>query len=159
MSTRHLYPLGKLYPDYGLAGLGLVLAVPCLSLEPGPYFGAILGGVIVLCLVALAYTWNRQRTVVTLDAEQVVVQAFDTKTIEWKDLTAINLAFFSRKGDKTDGWMQLTLEAGDKRVKIDSRIEDFIAIVRQTARAVGEKKLAINGLTRANLHALGIYIY
>jgi len=159
MSTRHLYPLGKLYHDYGRAGLGLALAIPALSLEPGPYFGVMLAAVIALCLVSLARTWNIQRTVVMLDADQLVVRAMDTKIIEWKDLSGVNLAFFSLKGDKTDGWMQLTLEAGEKKVKIDSRIEDFIAIVRQTARVIGENKLAINGLTRANLHALGIYIY
>jgi hypothetical protein len=160
MSTRHLYPLGRLYSDYSRAGLGLLLTIPALvMLEPGAVFTFIMLLVVGLCLYSLFRTWEVQQTVVMLEEQTLTVKGMNTIMLEWPQVTSVNLAFFSSRSDKSDGLMRLTLEAGDRKVKIDSRIHDFISIVRRAARAIGENSLRIDGITRANLQALGIYIY
>lgn len=160
MSTRHLYPLGRLYSDYSRAGLGVALSVLALaSFEPGTAFSLLFAIVVGLCLYWLGRTWEIQRTVVTVDDQTVTVKGLNSVTIEWAEVSSMTLAFFSSRSDKSDGLMRLTLEAGDRKVKIDSRIHDFLSIVRRAAQTIGENNLRIDGITRANLQALGIFTF
>ena len=143
-----------------LSGLGLILIVPAIVwLEPWLPFALFLGLVGVGCLVYIYITWIRQQTVVIMDEQTLTVKAANTIILNWDEVTAIRLAFFSLREDKTDGWMRLTIEAGEKTVKIDSQIHDFIGLVRRASRTISENSFGVDGITRANLHALGIYSY
>jgi len=77
-------------------------------------------------------------------------------TIRWDDLDSIKLAYYSTRRDRRDGWMQLELRAGSSRIRLDSRIDGFTALVERAARAAEARGLERSAATAANLEALGV---
>jgi hypothetical protein len=88
--------------------------------------------------------------------------------IPWADLDELKLAYFATSPRATrsalypvrrdgSGWMQLALRAGGRRLRLDSRIDDFTAIVTRAAGAARQRRLPLNAATTANLAALGLH--
>jgi Zn-dependent protease with chaperone function len=153
----HRYPPQALAGDYGRAGIGLLLTVPPLLLfAPTMAISVMLLAVAGLCLFFLARTLERHRTVVSLGADGLSLAGWRPAKLAWADLKAMQLAYYSIRRDRRDGWMQLTLRADGPDIKIDSRIDDFLLIVREAARAAKTNQILLNTITRSNLNSLRI---
>jgi len=61
--------------------------------------------------------------------------------------------------DRREGWMQLELRSGRKKVRLDSRIEGFAELVGKSANAAKSRGLTLNAATVANLGALGVRLH
>src|SRR5204863_155745 len=78
------------------------------------------------------------------------------QVIPWAELDRMKLAYYSTRRDRRSGWMQLELGADAARLRLDSRIEGFDAVVRRAAVAAASRGIALSEATVANLDALGV---
>lgn len=153
----HRYPPPRLAGDYIRALLGISLTLgPVLIVRPGPTASILLGLIALLCFFFLARTIERHRTIVSMDENGIAVSAWFGGTIAWKDLERIQLAYYSLKKDRSQGWMQLTLKGRTVTVKLDSQIDGFLPIIERATQAARENGLSVNHITLTNLQALGV---
>ena len=153
----HRYPPNTLVGDYMRAGLGLLLTLPpLLWLGPGFAIGLALLIVAAVCLFFVARTVERNRAIISVDDDAIVLTSFTRSEIRWADLARVNLAYYAVKRDKQDGWMELTLRDSKTAIKLDSRLEGFLGIVVRTARIARERQLPLNQITLSNFKALKI---
>jgi hypothetical protein len=153
----HRYPPQTLMGDYMRAGLGLLLTLPpLLWLGPGFAIGLALTIVAGVCLFFVARTVERNRAVIAVDDDGVVVTSFTRAAVRWDEMSRMTLAYYAVKRDKQDGWMELTLRDAKNTIKVDSRLEGFLAIVVRAARVARERQIPLNQITLSNLRALKI---
>jgi hypothetical protein len=148
------YRTAPLVADYLRACAGLALAgVPLVAADPGWPVGLGLLALVVLFLVFLAQTWQRQRSRVRLSAGGVALLAGAERRLAWRDLDALRLRWFgSRRQGK--GWLELELRAGGERFVVTSALERFDAVVAEAVNAARDNGLPLEPSTRANLEAL-----
>ncbi len=155
--TRHAYPNSAMIGDYLRAAAGVVPVALILAIAPvGTGAGAILGGLAALFLVFGVRTALRHMTRVEISDAGLSASGPLSASIHWAELDGIKLAYYSTRRDRRDGWMQLELRAGSARVRLDSRIDGFPALVERAARAAEMRGLELSAATSANLEALGI---
>lgn len=151
------YGGNALLGDFGRSGAGLALTVPPLLLiEVHPVVGAILGAMALLFAVFLVRTVERRATAVTVDDEGVSIAGFRTRRIGWAELTALDLAYYSTRRDRTNGWMQLTLKSPTARIRVESTLDGFDGLVERAASAAQERGLVLTDRALENLGALGV---
>jgi hypothetical protein len=155
--SLHRYPLSTLMGDYVRAGLG-VLATFAMFLfldlgAAGVITLLIIGGV---SLFFLLRTVDRNQTVVSLDDEAITMKGLRGATVAWSELARMTLAYYTIKRDKSDGWMEITLKDAKATIKLDSRLENFGAIVVKAARVARARRIPLNQITLSNLKALNI---
>jgi hypothetical protein len=153
----HRYPLPTLMGDYIRAGLG-VLATVAMSMfldlgAAGVITLLIIGGV---SLFFLLRTVDRNRTVISLDDDAISLTGFRGAKLAWSDLARMTLAYYTVKRDKSDGWMEITLKDAKATIKLDSRLENFGAIVIKAAKVARARRIPLNQITLSNLKALNI---
>lgn len=155
--TTHRYAPQTLMGDYIRAGVGLLLTLAMLLfLAPGTagmITLLIIGGV---CLFFVLRTVDRNRTIVTLDDDTITLTGFRSTKLAWSDLARMTLAYYTVKRDKSDGWMEITLKDAQTTIKLDSRLENFGAVVIKAARVARERRIPLNQITLSNLKALNI---
>lgn len=155
--SLHRYPPRTLIGDYVRSVVGLTLTLPPLIIfNPTALItvGLLLTG--GLCGFFLLRTIDRHRTIVSVDEDIIAVSGLMPATMRWEEVEKLELHYYSVKRDRSGGWMQLTLKKPGVTVKIDSRLEGFLDIVRRAARVGRERDLRVNPVTRANLAALRI---
>ena len=153
----HRYPPQTLLGDYVRAGLGLLLTVPpLLFLAPGTAIALALLIVAGVCLFFVARTVERNRAIVSLDDEAITLTTFRMSRVRWADLARMTLSYYTVKRDKSDGWMELILKDDKATIKLDSRLDGFLAIVVKAARVARERRIPLNQITLSNLKALKI---
>lgn len=150
------YPLKRLAGDYVRAGAGLLLTAMPLLLSPLPP----LPFTILLLLTALfigygVHTAFCHRRRINVNEDQIFTQP-DGVCLNWRDLREVKLEYYSTRKESTAGWMQMTLRGGNKRLRIDSRLDGFQDIVRYAATSAHANNLFLSQTTAANLAALGI---
>ena len=79
-----------------------------------------------------------------------------TRTVSWRHLRAVKLAYYSTRRDRSAGWLQLTLADERHRVSVDSRLDGFARIAAIAAEAARARNLTLDPATRSNFEALGI---
>jgi hypothetical protein len=155
--TRHRYPLRALFADYARAALGLAVTLPPLALAGlSPVVVAIFSGLALLFGVFGASTLLRQLGTVVIDDAGIAIAGGWSRRIDWAALTRLRLRWFAARRDRRAGYMQLVLKGSGRRIAIDSRIEDFSAIVTTAARVAAARGLALDDSTIANLAAMGV---
>jgi hypothetical protein len=155
--TVHRYPTSVLLADYGRAGLGFALTGgPVLALDPAPLFAWSLGFLAVIFAVFAARTAVRQLTRYELSEEALVATGLWVRRLAWDQLDQVRLRFFSTKRDRKEGWMQLDLQAGGTRLRIDSTLEDFHLVAHRAVAAASARGVPLADATRGNLLGLGI---
>ena len=154
----HRYPTQMLTGDYTRAGIGLFLTVlPLVTLQPtGWVVGAALFLVAAVCAFFLYRTVERHRTLVAMDDEGIIVRSLKPKHLVWKEVDEVKLTYYAVRRSKADSFMQLTISAGGESVQMDSRLEEFVAIVKRAAEAARDNGVTLNRITLANLKALGL---
>jgi hypothetical protein len=155
--SRHRYPTAALAGDYARAGAGLALTVPPLVLlHLNTAVAAIFGALVILFAVFGARTLLRQRAVIEMDDSAIESSGPLSVRLAWDALDELKLAYYATRRDGTGGWMQLALRAGRQRLRLDSRIDGFAAIVARAAEAARRRHLELNTATANNLASLGI---
>ena len=155
--TRHRYPAAALAGDYARAVGGAVLAaVPLAFLRLSPYLAAMFGLLAALFLVFGGRTLLRQLSPLEMNDDAINSTGPLARRLEWAALDEMKLAYYATRRDGGSGWMQLALRADGNRLRLDSRIEGFAAIVARAVAAARQRRLPLTAATSTNLAALGI---
>ena len=155
--TRHAYPMSALLSDYARASFGLALALPPLLFLPLNRYVALL--FLLLCALFIVFasrTVLRQLGPVEMTEAEIRSTGPFARRLEWAALDELRLAYYATRRDGSSGWMQLALRAGRRRLKLDSRIEGFAAIVGRAVAAARQRQVRLSPTTTSNLVALGI---
>lgn len=156
MST-HRYPPSALRGDYARAGLGLALTLgPAAMVQPGSGALWVLLPLALLFAVFALRTLGRQLAVVELGPEGVAVSGLGRSALRWDEIRSMRLDYYSTRGDRTGGWMQLTAKGPSGKIRVDSALEDFVAVARAASDAARKAGLDVSEATQANLGHLGI---
>ena len=150
------YPAAKLVPDYLRAGAGLaVVILPLVTLDvPGAV--RIVLACLALLFAAFAVQNLLQHSSRVEMSESALVVRPRGRRIQWDALTRLRLAWFSVRRGGPKGWMELKLDAGRTRVRIDSRLDGFEDVAQRAVAAARERELDFDPVTRANLRTLGL---
>ncbi len=151
------YGGNALVGDFGRSGAGLALTLPPLLLiDVHPVVGAVLGAMALLFAVFLVRTLERRATAVTVDDDGVSVAGFRTRRIRWAEVSGLDLAYYSTRRDRTNGWMQLTLRGPGGRIKVESTLDGFDGLVERAAAAAQARGIVLSDTAMENLGALGV---
>lgn len=153
------YRLETLRSDYLRAGAGLLLTLgPALFIPLGSGAHLLLLPAALLFLVFGLRTWRRQISRVEVDAEGISLFSPGRVSLTWNAVRAVKLSYYSTRGDRTGGWMQLTLkgEKGRPTIRLDSSLDDFERVARLAAAAARHHGLPLTAATQSNFSALGI---
>ena len=157
--SMHRYPSSALTGDYARAGLGLALTLgPAAMVAPGS------GALWVLLPLALLFavfgfrTVARQIAIVELADDAVAIKTWRRVALPWREMKQLKVDYYSTRGDRAGGWMQLTAKGASGVIRIDSAIEGFVAIAQAAADAARVNGVEVSEATRVNLAHLGIAI-
>jgi hypothetical protein len=157
--SLHRYPSSALTGDYVRAALGLALTLgPAAMVAPGS------GALWVLLPLALLFgvfalrTVARHIAVVELADDAVAIRTWRRVALPWRELRQLKVDYYSTRGDRAGGWMQLTAKGASGAIRVDSAIEGFVAIAQAAADAARANGVAVSEATRVNLAHLGIAI-
>ena len=151
------YGASALVGDFARSGVGLALTVPpLLFVDVHPFVGAILIAMGALFAVFLARTVDRRLTAVAVDTVGVSVTGVRSRHIRWTDVTGLDLAYYSTRRDRTNGWMQMTLRSPTARLRFESTLDGFDDVVERAAAAAQERGLVLSETSLENLGALGV---
>ena len=156
----HRYPRKALTGDWARAGFGFALTGgPTLAVPPD---SAALWVLLPLATLFAAFglrTLRRQLARVELDERALSLSDGRRATLEWTQLRTLKVDYFSTRSDRTGGWMQMTLRgAAGPSIRIDSALDEFLAVARAAAGAARAQGRARSDATRANLGHLGIAV-
>lgn len=157
MSEVLRYPSGVLIGDYARAAAGLALtALPLVLLNVSPWVGGPLAVSALLFAAFAARTAQRQLTRIAVDEDGVRADGPLGATIRWNELSGLRLRYYTTKRDRTDGWMQATLSGPSGRIRFDSTLDGFDAVIERATAAAKRNSVILNRTTLDNLLALGI---
>lgn len=150
--TRLYYPLSRLWPDYLRAGGGLAI---CLGLvlfaAPQSVIFTVLVGLSLLFAWLGAVTAWRQQIEIELDAVGVVRQGWGrTVALPWPTVKAVTLRYYSTRRDRSEGWLQLVIEAEGGTLRVDSTLIGFPSLVERALAAAEQNGVAISETSRLN---------
>ena len=149
-----------MFGDYLRAAVGFVPTATILAIMPvGLVAATVLGGLATLFAVFGVRTIVRQGTRFEITKSALRGSGLRRTSIAWTELDSMTLAYYSTRRDRRDGWMQLELRSGWKKVRLDSRIEGFADLVSRSASAAKVRGLTLNAATSANLAALGASLH
>ncbi|MEM7406767.1 MAG: hypothetical protein AAF458_15830 [Pseudomonadota bacterium] len=154
MSALH-YPLTGVIADAAaaLAG-GAFCALLTFSVEPGSFSFYVAGPLAAIFLGYGGLTLLRARMRIVICDAGVRCEP-GGRSIRWDTLSGLELAYFSTRRDREDGWLQLTMVADDGgRLRVDSRITNFELLVAHAARAAEARAIPLDPATIHNLSAV-----
>ena len=100
-------------------------------------------------------TLRRARTTIALSEEQIA--SFPRgRALAWAELSGLSLNYYTARGERTDGWMQLVLKSGRSQLKIDSRLNGFTEITARAREAARVRGLVLSEVTHANFTTLAM---
>jgi len=154
-NTFH-YPLNSVAADYARAGIGLVIVVLAALL----FSVAFIPGMILLLLAVVfagfgLQTLLRHRTSFKVSDEEIVAQPSGTR-LRWAELTDVRLEYYALERRSKQGWMQLTLQSGRHRLRVDSRLDGFLDVAQRAAESAYANHLRLSPTTMTNFGALKI---
>lgn len=155
------YDQSALNGDYARGGFGLALTLlPLVLIAVHPVVFWSLAAAALLFAAFLARTYQRQQSTIAVDDEAITIDApFGGQRIAWSDVSLLNLRYFSTRRDRKGGWMHLTLRGdGGDRMKIESNLDGFDAVVDRAADAAFARRLSLSDATLENLLSLGVTV-
>ena len=155
--TYYAYPTSAMIGDYLRAAAGFVPTAAMLATLPlGSIATVVVGSFAGLFAGFGIRTIIRHRTRLEVTGSALRATGLRRASIVWGELDGMNLAYYSTRRDRREGWMQLALRSGRSRIRLDSRITGFTELVEISARAAEARGLSLNAATAANLAALGV---
>ena len=157
--SEHRYPRAIIRRDMFRAALGVALTVgPLLSMSPGKWVGILLGLLAALFLAYGCVTCLRARLVVACNPTEITLSGIKAVNLPWKALHRLDLRYYTVKRDRKQGWMQLTLEDRNSRLRIESTMEGFDRIVQTAVSAAKENGIVLSDATVANVTSMEIKV-
>lgn len=154
---RFRYPSAALRSAYTLAVVGMLIGFgPLLVTRPALLFRWMLGAMGALFLVYFVRTVVRQLTWIELDATGISVHGPLGAAIPWDALRAVRLNYYSTRPDRSGGWMEFIVQGPRRAIRVESTLDGFLELVRESTLQAQARGLEIDERTRVNLHALGI---
>jgi hypothetical protein len=158
--TCYAYPTSAMYGDYARAAAGFLPTAAILTTLPvGVVAATVLSSLGTIFAVFGVRTLVRHGTRFDLTESALRASGLRRTSIAWAELDRMTLGYYSTRRDRRDGWMQLELRSGWKKVRLDSRIEGFTELVSKSANAAKSRGLTLNAATLANLAALGVSLH
>lgn len=160
----HRYPRRAITGDLARAGIGFVLCLGAAAVAGFSGFVAWLFGVCAAVFLLfgirtlLRSVTNYELTDAGLARSYATGFGRTERALAWQELARLRLRFFPAKRDRSQGWMELTLAGQGTRMRLDSTLGDFDAIVRAAVGAALRRRLALGDSTLSNLAALGIVV-
>lgn len=156
MMREERYPARSLAADYARSGAGIGMCGALLGLaSPSPAVGVAAAAAGLLFLVYFARTVCRQFTRIIWDETGIRARGPLGADIRWAELRAMRLAYFSTRGDRQEGWMQLRLRDDSRTIRVDSDLPGFAELARIAAAAAARRGVELDSASAANLRALG----
>jgi hypothetical protein len=154
-NTFH-YSFNSVAADYARAGIGLLIVVLVALL----FSVAFIPGMILLILAVVfagfgLQTLLRHRTTFKVSDEEIVARPWGTR-LRWRELTDVRLEYYALERQSKQGWMQLTLRSGRRRLRLDSRLDGFLEVAQRAAESAHANQLPMSPTTMTNFHALKI---
>lgn len=157
MKPSFRYSWRALLPDYAAGGIGLALLLgPLAFAHPAAPVAWVLAAASALFLVYFGRTVCRQLTHIELDETGIRVRGPLGAALRWEELRSLRLDYYSTRGDREGGWMQLRLRDARRTIRIDSELEGFVELVRAAALEARRRGADLDEATRANLGVLGL---
>ncbi len=157
--SLHRYPPKALLGDYLRAAFGLALTLGPALLVPADSAALwVLLPLATLFAVFGARTLARHRTSVDLSVEGVSLSTWTRASLPWSQLKHLRMDYYSTRGDRSEGWMQLKAKGDGVSIRVDSAIDEFVAIARAAADAARANGVEISETTRVNFSHIGIAI-
>lgn len=155
--TMFRYPLGKLIPDYirAVLGFGLLLVPFFYSFDAHWLITLLLAALLALFGSFGVTTAMRQFSTVLADEHGLRLTGPRPVALPWEEISEVDLRYFSTRRDRDKGWYQLKVTGSGGRIKADSNLDDFDALLRQLAAAVARHDLRLSSIARENFQASG----
>ena len=122
----------------------------------------ILMQIILVCLGVL-FLWFalrntiRLQTRIDVDETGITINGAGQRQLHWDELTNCHARYFSTRRDRSDGWLQLTLEGQNRnKVVLDSALMDFDQLAEHAAYHAHRMGYEIDVVTAENLTAIGV---
>lgn len=156
MMRRYRYPRRALAAAYARSAAGLALSAgPIALVQPAPVVGWVLAAAAALFLVYFARTVCRSLTFIELDEAGICARGPLGGAIRWDGLRSMRLDYFSTRGDREEGWMQLRLRDARRSIRVDSDLDGFAELACAAAGEALRHGHSLDAATRENLSALG----
>lgn len=154
-NTFH-YPFNSVAADYARAGIGLIIVLLVALL----FSVAFIPGMILLILAVVfagfgLQTLLRHRTTFKVSDEEIITRPWGTR-LRWRELTDVRLEYYALERHSKHGWMQLTLQSGRRRLRMDSRLDGFLEVAQRAADSAHVNQLRLSPTTMTNFGALKI---
>lgn len=150
------YPQPALTADYSRAAIGLALTLgPFLLVRPHWVVALTLGLLGLVFAAFLVRTLHRQFQRFTVDDTGIMRHGPLGRALRWDQVARVDLAYFSTRRDKTEGWFHLTLRGAGRRIDMDSTLDGFDRIAAAVADQVRDRAIAVDDTTKENFIALG----
>ena len=165
--SEHRYESAALRGDALRAATGLAVTLgPLILVEPGTTVSWLLGAGAVLFAAFGIRTGARRIVVVEIADDGIRASGLaggglfpwgrDCISLPWQELCMLRLRFFSTKRTHDSGWMELTLKAPGRTLRLDSTLTGFREIARRATRAAASLGLDLAPATVVNLEAMGL---
>jgi len=150
------YPQDALKKEIGKASAGIALCVGLvLALAPTPWIGVPLLVIAGLFGSYLAQQLRRLPLRFALDDAGVTrIQGTEHTAFRWSELQDFRLNYYPNGRKATMGMLVVVLRNGTARLKVDSTLDHFPALLSRAAQAARERKLELHPTTVANLAQL-----
>ena len=150
------YSAASLMGDYIRSSIGLVVTtLPASQLQSDNISFWLLSVFALLFVSLAAHTIWRHTTRIVMTDEKI--ESFPRgNAIEWKNVREVKLSYFSTRADRKNGWMQLTINSGDRKLRMDSSIDNFQTIVSGVLDQIRYSEVLLSETTNANFDALGL---
>lgn len=156
MGRTFRYPVKALALDSAGSATGFTLCAGLLvAASPAPVAAGFMAAAAALFLVYLARTVCRQLTQIELDETGIRARGPMGVEIRWENLRSMQLAYYSTRADREEGWMQLRLRGAGRVMRVDSDLDGFADLVRAAAAEASRRDLALDAASLANLQSLG----
>ena len=154
--SRMYYPFSRLWPDYLRSGLGLLICLGLLLFAaPQSVIFVLLVGLSLLFACLGVVTLWRQQIEVQLDSSGVASYGRwhfgqRRRVIPWAEASGVTLRYYSTRRDRSEGWLQLTIEGHGGRLRVDSDLIGFPPPAREALSAADRYGIPLSDVTRAN---------
>ncbi len=156
------YPPNRLVGDYLRSGVGVAFGLAVLlAADSVTWVMALIFGGLALAFSAFGLRTVRQHlTEVAVNDEGIYTRSVTgARALPWDQLTALRLRYFGshrQRKSRSGGFLELTLQGPEQRLKLESSIAGFRDIAWWSARAARQNGLSIDPTTAGNLLAIGI---
>ena len=149
------YPAHVLLADDLRVGFGLSISLgPLVAFELAPAVTFVLIALSILFGLFALYVATKHLARISLTSEGILVRDVKRRFLPWQSLERMRLAYYAPRRTSQEGWFELTLEGGRQKIRLESPLPGFNAVLEAAARAAGGRSLDLDPTTLENLRAI-----